>query len=184
MDLFTAIESRASAIKLTQPAPGRDHLERIINAGATAPDHGRLAPWRFAVMGPQARAQVGEVLAKIYQAGNPQAEEAQLQRERDKTGRAPAIIVVAARVNKEHKVPALEQLIAVGAAVENMFLAAHALGYGAMWKTGGASYNAEVNAVLGFEADDQIIGFLYLGTTEMAGKPRGPIHKEPVRWLD
>jgi len=184
MDLFTAIESRASAIKLTQPAPGREHLERIIDAGARAPDHGRLAPWRFAVLGPQARAQVGKALADAFKAANPQAEEAQLQRERDKTGRAPAIIAISARVNKEHKVPALEQLIAVGAAVENMFLMANALGYGAMWKTGGAAYSSQVNELLGFNTDDQIIGLLYLGTTEMAGKPRGAVHKEPVRWLE
>src|SRR4051812_47125849 len=48
MNVLEAIESRASASKLTVPGPTRAHLETIIRAGTRAPDHGRLRPWRFA----------------------------------------------------------------------------------------------------------------------------------------
>jgi nitroreductase len=47
-------------------------------------------------------------------------------------------------------------------------LAAVALGYNAMWKTGGAAYDPALAAALGFGGADTIVGFLYLGTE--AGK--------------
>jgi nitroreductase len=62
------------------------------------------------------------------------------------------------------KVPEIEQVIAVGAAVENLVLAAHALGYGVMWKTGAAAYDSRVKAVLGLQPDDHIVAILHLGT--------------------
>lgn len=184
MDLFTAIDTRASAVKLSAPAPTREHLQRIIDAGARAPDHGKLSPWRFVVLGNTARQQLGEVMAQGLLARDPGADADQLQRERNKAGRAPCIIAVAARITKPHKVPESEQVHATVAAAQNMFLAAHALGYGAMWKTGPAAYSLQVKQLLGLNEDDHIVALLYLGTINMPGTPRGPAHKEAVRWLD
>ncbi len=62
MDLFTAIDTRVSAITLQEPAPSREHILRIIEAGAHAPDHGKLAPWRFVVIEGAARATLGQAL--------------------------------------------------------------------------------------------------------------------------
>ncbi len=184
MDLFTAIDTRASAIKLAEPAPTQTQLQRIIDAGARAPDHGKLAPWRFVVLGKQARQQLAETMAQDLLKREPTSDTAQLQRERDKAGRAPCIVAVAARINKNHKVPEQEQVLAVGAAVQNMFLAAHALGFGAMWKTGPAARSNDVKQALGLQADDHIVALLYLGTVAMTGTPREPAFKEAVRWLD
>jgi nitroreductase len=58
---------------------------------------------------------------------------------------------------------------AVAAGVENMVLVAQALGYGAMWKTGAAAYDAQAKTTLGLSAQDHIVAFLYLGTTALAG---------------
>jgi nitroreductase len=55
-----------------------------------------------------------------------------------------------------------------------MMLAALALGFGAMWKTGGPAYDAEVKTALGLAADDAIVGFLYLGTEAGAPPPVAP----------
>lgn len=184
MDLFTAIDTRTSAIKLSEPAPTSEHLQRILAAGARAPDHGKLAPWRFVVLGNSARQQLGETMAQGLLARDPRADAEQLQRERNKAGRAPCIIAAAARLNKQHKVPESEQILAVGAAVQNMFLAAHALGYGAMWKTGPAAYNPQVKRLLGLNEDDHIVAFLYLGSIALIGTPRSAILDERVRWLD
>ncbi|HEV2284971.1 MAG TPA: nitroreductase family protein, partial [Steroidobacteraceae bacterium] len=79
------------------------------------------------------------------------------------------IVVVAAHVNEAvRKIPPLEQQLAAGVAAGNIMLAAVALGYNAMWKTGTAAYDPAVAAALGFAAADSIVGFLYLGTE--AGK--------------
>lgn len=76
------------------------------------------------------------------------------------------IVAVAARLNAQHKVPAVEQLLAVAACVQNMILAAHAMGYGTMWKTGAAAYDPGVKAALGLDAGDHIVAFVYLGTAD------------------
>jgi nitroreductase len=74
------------------------------------------------------------------------------------------IIVVGCAVQREQKkVPEIEQIVAVGAAAQNLFLAAHDLGYGVMWKTGPAAYDPGVKATVGLEPDDHIIGIMHLG---------------------
>lgn len=183
MELFEALNSRASAIRLTEPGPSREHIMRIIEAGARAPDHGKLGPWRFVIVEGPAREKLGQAMIDGLRARQPGATAAQCDRERDKVMRAPTIIAVAARVKKGHKIPEIEQTLAVGAATQNMFLAAHALGHGAMWKTGEAAYDPVVNTALGLQADDQIVAFLYLGKILIPGTARPPLVEDRVSWL-
>jgi hypothetical protein len=52
-----------------------------------------------------------------------------------------------------------------------------------MWKTGGAAYDASVRRMLGLNADDHIVAFLYLGTIANPG-PVAPAEIEGVTtWL-
>ncbi|HWK75394.1 MAG TPA: nitroreductase [Povalibacter sp.] len=182
MELLEGIESRTSATKLSEPAPTREHLERIINAGLRAPDHGRLRPWRFVVLEGAARAKLGDVMADMLRAKVPDATPDQLNSERNKPMRAPMIVAVAAKITKG-KIPEIEQVLAVGAAAQNMFLAANALGYGVMWKTGGAAYDPKVKTLLGLAPEDHIVGLLYLGTTTTAGPLIAAPAQGVVRWL-
>jgi nitroreductase len=163
MDVLSALHARRSAKKLIEPAPTREHLEVILRAGANAPDHGRLRPWHFFVLQGAARLPLGELMAQLLLAKMPQASPEQLAAERSKVMRAPTIIAVAAKVTA-NKIPPVEQVLSAGAAVENMFLAAAALGYGAMWKTGDAAYSPEIKAYLGLAPEDHIVAFLYIGT--------------------
>jgi nitroreductase len=167
---------------LTEPAPTRADIERIIKAGTRAPDHGRLRPWRFVVLEGDARQKLGRAMAEILRKQLPEATQSQLDAQAAKPLRAPTIIAVAAKISKA-KIPEIEQIGAVAAAFQNMFLAAHALGYGAMWKTGAAAYAADVKELFGLAPEDHIVGFLYLGTTAAPG----PIVEAPldtvVRWL-
>jgi nitroreductase len=85
--------------------------------------------------------------------------------EQEKFERSPAIVLAACVLDRtKTKVPEIEQIIAVGAAVENLFLAAHAMGYGVMWKTGAAAYDPAVKALVGLRPDDHIVAILHLGT--------------------
>jgi hypothetical protein len=130
------------------------------------------------------RAKLGDAMAQDIQSRHPDAEAETLQRERDKPSRAPCIIAVAAHISKPHKVPESEQVLAAGAAVQNMFLAAHALGYGVMWKTGPAAYSSNVKRALGLQEDDHIVALLYLGTLGAPGPQRAPLVEGRVQWLD
>jgi nitroreductase len=177
MEAIDLLLSRESALKLESPGPSETELEQILQSAVRAPDHGRLRPWRFVVIQADKRARFGEVLADSMRRKMPDAAPEMLQRERDKAMRAPVIVVVAAHVNKGARIPAIEQLSAVAAAAQNLMLAAPAQGYGAMWKTGDAAYDPQVRQELGLEADDEIIGFMYLGTRTGGASPPERIAK-------
>jgi nitroreductase len=163
METMSTIFTRKSAVKLREPAPTREQLEKILRAGVQAPDHGRLAPWRFVVMEGDARLRLGAAMAECKRCQRPDAKDGELDREQAKALRAPTIIAVAARPDLSGKIPEIEQVMSAAAAVQNMWLAAHALGIGAMWKTGDAAYDDGVKAAIGLEASDRIVAFLYLG---------------------
>ena len=175
MDAIEALNTRSTAKTYGATAPSKDHLAIVLQAAVRAPDHGRLRPWRFMLIQGDQRRRFGEMLAASARRRVPALSDGDLQRERDKAMRAPLIIVVACRIVPGTKIPAIEQLMAAGAAAQNILLALHALGYVAAWKTGEAAYDTEVKRSLGFAADDHIVGFIYTGggagATFATGKP-------------
>jgi nitroreductase len=165
MELFEAINSRVSAGRLTEPGPTPEQLQKLVAAAARAPDHGRLKPWRTIIVNGALREAFATAAANARRARVPDLTDDQMVAERDKINRSPSIIVVGCALKKGYdKVPEIEQLVAVGAAVENMFLAAHAMGFGVMWKTGAAAYDDGVKAAVGLAPEDHIIAILHLGT--------------------
>jgi nitroreductase len=164
MDALDLMLSRESALKLEAPGPSAEDLNRIFASAVRAPDHGRLRPWHFVVIDEEQRPAFGRLMADALRRRDPSVSEAELQRERDKAFRAPVIVVVAAKVRKGHKIPEIEQIASASAAAQTIMLAAPALGYGAVWKTGASAYDPTVKTALGLNADDDIIGFLYIGT--------------------
>jgi len=189
MDAITAIHARRSRPVLTEPAPGDGDgdLDAILAAAAAAPDHGRHRPWRFVVIKGDGRKAFGEVLAELYRESaarrGEQPDPAAEGRERAKPMRAPVIIAVACAAGGDEKVPRTERLAAVAAATQNLLLAATALGYGAMWRTGAPARSASVREALGFAPGDEITGFVYLGSIP-AGQELPPARRDldaPVR---
>lgn len=170
-DAMELLLGRESAMKLAAPGPDAGALDAILRSAVRAPDHGRLRPWRFVVIPEDQRARFGEVMAESMRRRDPDASAEMLQRERDKAMRAPVIVVVAARVQKGHKIPEVEQLASAAAAAQTIMLAANAQGFGAMWKTGAPAYDAGVKQALGLAAEDEVIGFIYLGTQVGGGSP-------------
>lgn len=171
MDALELLLSRESAVRLQEPGPGEEALDVILKSALRAPDHGRLRPWRFVVIPHDKRARFGDVLADSLRLRQPEATPEMLNRERQKALRAPLIVVVAARTTPNDKIPEVEQIISAGAAAQNVMLAAHAQGYGAMWRTGQPAYDAGIKRALGLASSDAIIGFIYIGTRVGASSP-------------
>ena len=171
MEAMELLLGRESALKLASPGPDQEALDRMFQSALRAPDHGRLRPWRFVVVPEEKRERLGELMAECLRRMDPNASADMLQRERDKAMRAPVIVVAAATVYRGHKIPEVEQLVSAAAAAENIMLAARAEGFGAMWKTGAPAYDAEVKRALGLDPDNDIVGFLYIGTQIGGGSP-------------
>ena len=177
MDALELLLGRDSALKLQEPGPGEKDLDVIFKSALRAPDHGRLRPWRFIVIANDKRERFGDLTAELLRARQPDATPEMLARERAKALRAPVIVVAAARIKPSDKIPEVEQIISAGAAAQNIMLAAHALGYGAMWRTGAPAYDPALKQALGLEPTDAIIGIIYLGTR--SGGP-APAPARPV----
>src|SRR5919106_1943013 len=172
MDALAALTTRHSVAPtfLAGPGPDDETLAQILAAGASAPDHGRLRPWRFIVIRGAARERLGDVFAEALVKRQPEAPEEALAQERGRPLRAPVVIAVAAKLDPAHpKIPEFEQILSTGAAVENILLAAHAHGLGAKWLTGANAYDDHVKAALGLAPNDRLAGFVHLGTID--GKP-------------
>jgi nitroreductase len=174
MQAIEALLKRRSARTLTAPAPDAGTLDLIFESAARAPDHGRLRPWRFIVIEGAARERLGAVLVEHVRRMHPGTPEDALHRERQKAFRAPLIVVVAAIIDPAAKIPAIEQILSAGAAAQNILLAAVALGFNGVWKTGGAAYDDTVKIELGLAPKDAIVGFLYLGTESQSARDTPP----------
>lgn len=167
MDALTTLRTRVSVPKLTVPAPSGDSLDAILESAMRAPDHGKLRPWRLHLIEGVGREKLGGLMADALRRRDPEAPPPLLEREAAKPLRAPLIVVVAAKVDAEHpKIPVIEQILAAGCAAQNIQLAAHALGFGCMWRTGAAARDPGLKAAFGLDEDDELVGFLYLGSVQ------------------
>jgi len=168
MDALEALTTRKSVALLQEPAPSKDELDILLSAAVRAPDHCHLRPWRFLVIEGDSRRKLGDVFAEAQKIREPDSTEARQEKARGKPLRAPLIIVVVAKVQNHPKVPHIEQVISAGAAAQNILLAAHAMGYAGIWRSGAPCFDEHVRRALGVTGDDQIVGFLYLGTAGRA----------------
>ncbi|WP_028241022.1 nitroreductase family protein [Stutzerimonas azotifigens] len=180
MDALDLLLNRVSVTRLCDPAPDAAQRDLLFRAALRAPDHGQLRPWRFLTVEGEARQALGELFAEAV-AGKPDATPEMLAKARKMPLRAPLLVVVVATLRDHSKVPKDEQLLAAGCAAHGMLLAAHALGIGAVWRTGALAYDEQVAAGLGLEGDERIVGYLYLGTPE--GSPRTPPALEPEQFV-
>ncbi|MCW2292161.1 nitroreductase [Pseudomonas sp. BIGb0408] len=166
MDALDALINRVSAPRLIDPAPTAEQREQLFRAALRAPDHGQLRPWRFLTVEGDARHALGELFAEAIAGKYPDADEEALTKARNMPLRAPLLIVVIARTQEHPKVPAQEQVLAAGCAAHGILLAAYAQGIGAVWRTGELSHDPLVDAGLGLAGNEQVIGYLYLGTPQ------------------
>jgi len=154
--------TRQSTANLTTPAPDSNALDTILKAAMRVPDHGALTPWHFTLVSGDGLTKLSNIYTQAAKINN--ANEAKVVKASKMPFRAPLIVVISSKLTDHEKVPAQEQTITAGCCVHAMQMAAFALGYGAMWRTGEFAYDAYVKKQLNIKAQDQIVGFLYLGT--------------------
>lgn len=168
MDALDAIGARRSTSRLTEPGPDDHALEMLLAAAAAAPDHGNLRPWHFTILRGEMKKRFGPVLRDAYLARCEESgvspAPAAAEKEMNRLERAPLVIAAAVIVQKSERIPVEEQRAAVAAACQNILIAATALGYGAIWRTGTTATDPRVRSALGLGPIDSIAGFIYIGT--------------------
>ncbi|HEX8519858.1 MAG TPA: nitroreductase [Pseudonocardia sp.] len=183
VDLLDVLRERRSRPTLTGPGPDRDAVHELLGAAASAPDHGRLRPWRVVVVEDAARHGLGEAMAAAHAERDPAAGPVELARTRGKALRAPVIVVVVAVPRPHPTVPVREQRDTAVCVAHGLVLAAHARGLGAMWRTGWFGDAPKVRAHLGLADGEDVVGFVYLGTPAGPPPPPRPAAPLPLTWL-
>ena len=151
--------------RLGDPGPDSEQIEKILTAAGAAPDHGMLTPWRLIIVPPERRHLLADAFAEALAERDDEATEAQKKDARDKAFRGPFLVLVVARLD-----PALgpthpqERLISAGCAIQNMLLAAHAMGLGAGLSSGRALYSRRMRLLFGLAAEEQPLCFVTVGT--------------------
>jgi nitroreductase len=184
MNVLEAIHTRHSVSRMLPDSVPIEMVKTLLSAAVQAPNHFRVRPWRYFVISGEARVGLGEVMAQSLLERHPDSLESDLAKERSRPLRAPVLIAVAVDPPFEPKVIEIENICAAAAAVENMLLAAHALGLGAMWRTGPAARDPRVKAFLGIPPDQHLIAFVYVGYPAENPPPHSrPGYEDRVTWL-
>ncbi len=170
-----ALAARRSNGRMTAAPVPRSVIDAALSAALWAPDHRRLQPWRFWVVEGKSREQLGEVLAAAQLQDTPDADAALLDKLRQQPLRAPVVVVAGLRHQVDSKVPLIEQVLSMGAAIENFLLMIEAQGYQAMWRSGLLMGHDHVKQAFGLGVDDRLCGFLYVGQAEHMLPPHDPV---------
>jgi len=170
---------------LGEPAPDEATLRTLFEAAAAAPDHGQLRPWRFLVLGPAARKKLAAAFAEALRARDPAALPEQLDEASEKAFRGPVLIVAVADLRAEDPdVPAFERVVSLGAAVQNLLLAAAARGYASGLSSGRAMSSPALRAAFSLADGEHAVCFISLGTATKRKPARvRPMVDEFVKWL-
>ena len=164
------------AVRLFDRRPIDDTtIQKVLKAATRAPSARNIQPWRFIVVREaESKRRLGEIFddlgARLYGAGAP---------ERTPWAEVPVLIVVASE-----NAFGTEQsgMAALGAsiypAVQNLLLAAHALGLGTVLTTRWKSREAELRPILGLPENMGVHAIIPLG---WPANPHGRNRRKPVR---
>lgn len=182
MEALVLLANRNSATRVGDPGPDRAAVESMIGYALRVPDHGRLQPWRFLIIEGESRARLGELFVTGLRRRKPEAGNEEIEKNREAPLRAPVVIAVIAHVKNNAKVPANEQILSAGCCAHTLLLAAQAMGFGAIWRTGDNCYDPFIQQGLGLAANEQIVGYVYLGTPLTPSKPLPTL--QPIDFIE
>jgi nitroreductase len=185
MDVFEAIHSRHSQGTVKPDPLPREMIEKLLDAAVQAPNHYKVRPWRFVVLTGEGRNRLGDVMAASQHERHPEFSHDVLDKTRVLPLRSPVVIAVGVDRPSEAKVLEIENVCAAAAAIENLLLAAQAMRLGAKWRTGEWSRDAKVKRFLGFESDQHLIGFIYIGYPDFESVPAPrPSFEDRTVWME
>lgn len=159
-------------MQLGAPGPDEATLLRLLQSAVRVPDHGKRVPFRLVMLRGDARHAFGERLAARRLQREPGAGDAAIAKDRARFTHAPLVLTVVARLGPDDKIPERERLLSAGCVCFGLLHAAHALGFAGVWLTGWAAYDRQVAGWLGLADDEQVVGFVHIGTPQLQAPER------------
>ncbi|MGD9606524.1 MAG: nitroreductase family protein [Leucobacter sp.] len=168
---YEALLVRRSHSKVTDAAPDRAELERLLQAMASVADHSALRPWRIVELRGAARERLGRALAKANGTKRSQGIA--------KATRAPLVLAVVVSPRKG-KIPAWEQEAVASGVAHYLGLLLHEAGWGSIWRTGSAARSKPVRKALRLAKHEYALGWLYVGGIPERDRGRDPKRRKPI----
>lgn len=158
---------------LEQPGPDESQLHAIISAACCAADHRKLQPFRFIRIDDHGRSDLSDLFVEAAHETHGDMTAAQETRASEKALHGATLVALVACIRLDAPdVPQYEQWIAVGAALQNVLLAAHALNFAAMMVSGDKVATKALSRGLNLAQGEQLVGFIAIGTAAKTPKPR------------
>ena len=169
MDALQNILNRVSARSLKSPHPSKEEMDIVYKAALRAPDHAWLRPSSFIEVSDKGLDKLSKI---FFDFANtiPDIKEEIKEKYKNAPYRAPMIIILINTYKEHPKVPKIEQKLSTAAGAQNILLSLRALGYSAIWRTGKLAFNPFVSSRLGISKDQEILGYLYVGTADGKNK--------------
>ncbi|RNF36126.1 nitroreductase family protein [Paracoccus methylarcula] len=182
LEFLTARRSHPPKL-LNEPAPDRDQLSELLTLAARAPDHGKLEPWRFVVLG---RATLDRLQPVLRQEVLAEGQDMAAAEKAASAFASPVIVAVISSPVESAKIPRWEQVLSAGAVCLGLVNAALASGWGAAWLTGFAATNENfARTHLGLRDGERVAGLVHIGTrgSQPPERPRPDIAAK-TSWLE
>ena len=203
MDIFEALETRRSVRKFkSDPIPEED-IRKIVEYATKAPSAGNNQMWRFIAVSNRKtldgmKNKILHKLDSLISDSASEASQSRLQSARNYSTfftDAPVTIVVlgepyTSMIDKALEGSGLDRAAAdllrhrpdmqsIGAAIENLCLSAHAMGYGTCWMTGPCIAGPEIGKLLGVESPWKVAALVPLGVPveKSSVRPRKPVEE-------
>lgn len=184
---FAAVMARRSgnARALVAPGPDPTAIEAMVLAASRAPDHGRLVPFRILEIPESTRNRLADLMGAASLVLNPDLPEAEVERAREKAHQGPVILALIARIQPEHpKIPASDQWLTVGCALENLLLALQSFGFAAAIRSGKFMETPPMREGFALGSNEHLVSLVAIGTSAEwpPEKPKPSLEKVFSRW--
>jgi len=190
-DLFSIITNIIKSRRSIKPARmngGKipdEQVKELLQLANWAPTHGRTEPWRFIVYGGDRVKEFCQQHADLYKALTPlkKFEQANYDKQLHYGDLASHLIIAIMQRGNSPKIPALEEIAATAAAIQNVLLGATAAGITSFWSSSGMTHHPAMKDFLKLRKEDVIMGIIYLGySDEQSEGKRQTTMDEKVIW--
>ncbi|MEM7237616.1 MAG: nitroreductase [Pseudomonadota bacterium] len=171
-----------TAKTLTAPGPGTEAMGDLLGIASRVPDHGKLVPWRFIVIGADRQPVFRDAaLSRMSDLGR---DANSIDKERVVLSHGVPIVAVVFSPKPSAKIPVWEQEMAAASVCLSLVNAALAAGWGANWLSGPLCRDAPfLTGHLGCEPGEWVPGFIHLGTPKITPAERGrPDLEDLISW--
>lgn len=173
MDILEVITARRSIKSFTDRPISNEAIQQLLSMAVLAPNHRMTEPWRFYVLGPEARAGFGAALGarKAKKVEDPEAAEAVVRKVEATHRDLPAMLAVG---TTQHENPEIreEDYAAAYMAIQNLCLAACAMGLGTHVKSGGVMDDPAAREAIGVPEGERIVATIALGEPAAVPDPK------------